>query len=110
MLGAYVSSVLAAGGNPGPARFVFHQRASAPAVALLFALLALPLALAIESGGALARQALQGVLWIALFLFLREAAGSGLGKSGGPVALWLPWGTVGAFLAFTTVRLARAPR
>jgi lipopolysaccharide export LptBFGC system permease protein LptF len=110
MLGDYVSSVLAAGGSPGPARFAFHLRASAPALALLFALLALPLALAIESGGALARQALQGVLWIALFLFLRDAAGSGLAKSGGPAALWLPWGTVGAFLAFATIRFARAPR
>ena len=109
MLGDYVSSMLAADGSPGPARWAFHQRASAPALALLFALLALPLALAIESDNALARHALQGVLWIALFLFLRNAAG-GIASSGGPAAVWLPWALVGSFLAFASVRLARTPR
>jgi lipopolysaccharide export LptBFGC system permease protein LptF len=108
-LGAYVSAVLEAGGSPGPARFLFHQRASAPALALLFAMLAVPLALSIETTRALARRALQGVLWVALFLFLRDAAG-GIAKSGGPAAVWLPWATVGSFLAFASVRLARAPR
>ena len=109
MLADYVSSVRATGGSPGPARFAFHQRASALTLALLFALLALPLALAVEADGALARHALQGVLWIALFLFLRAAAG-GFAKSGGPSAVWLPWATVGTFLAFGAFRLARTPR
>jgi lipopolysaccharide export system permease protein len=109
MLGDYIGSVLAAGGSPGPARLAFHQRASAPLLALLFALLALPLALALESDRVLARQAFKGVLWIALVLFLRGAAGS-LARSGGPAALWLPWATVGSFLAFATIRLARTPR
>jgi lipopolysaccharide export LptBFGC system permease protein LptF len=108
-LGDYVSAVLAAGGSPGPARFVFHQRASAPALALLFALLAVPLALSIETTGALARRALQGVLWVALFLFLRDA-GSGIAQAGGPPAVWLPWTTVAAFFALATVRLIRSPR
>ena len=108
-LGAYVTAVLAAGGSPGPARFVFHQRASAPALAFLFALLAVPLALSIETTSALARRALQGVLWVALLLFLRDAAGS-IAKAGGPAAVWLPWATVGSFLVFATVRLARTPR
>jgi len=108
-LGDYVSAVLSAGGSPGPARFLFHQRASAPALAFLFALLAVPLALSIESTGALARRALQGVLWIGLFLFLRDAAGS-VASQGGNAAVWLPWALVVSFLGIATFRLARSPR
>jgi lipopolysaccharide export LptBFGC system permease protein LptF len=108
-LGEYVGSVLAAGGSPGPARFAFHQRASAPALALLFALLAVPLALAVESGGTLARRALQGVLWVGACLFLRDAAGGfvGLGET---AALWLPWSLLAFLLAIAGWRLARTPR
>jgi lipopolysaccharide export LptBFGC system permease protein LptF len=108
-LGDYVSAVLAAGGSPGPARFAFHQRASAPALALLFAALAVPLAIGIETGGALARRALEGVLWVGLFLMLRDAGG-GFAGAGGPAAVALPWSLVGAFALLTTLRLARAPR
>jgi len=108
-LGDYVSAVIAAGGSPGPARFAFHQRASAPALSFLFALLAVPLALSIETTGALARRALQGVLWVALFMFLRDAAGT-FAKSGGSAAVWLPWATMGSFFLLTSVRLARTPR
>jgi lipopolysaccharide export LptBFGC system permease protein LptF len=108
-LGDYVSAVLAAGGSPGPARFAYHQRASAPAVALLFALLAVPLALSIETSAALARRALHGVVWIAVFLFLRDGAGS-FAQTGGPAALWLPWTTLGLFFALAGIQLVRAPR
>jgi lipopolysaccharide export LptBFGC system permease protein LptF len=108
-LGDYVGAVLAAGGSPGPARFVFHQRASAPALCLLFALLAVPLALAIESSSALAQRALQGVLWVALFLFLRDAVG-GVAQAGGAPALWLPWGLVALFFALAGAQLVRSPR
>jgi hypothetical protein len=52
-------------------------------------MLAIPLALSVESGGGLALRALQGVLWIAGFLFLRDAAG-GFARAGGAAALWLP--------------------
>lgn len=108
-LGDYVSAVLAAGGSPGPARFAFHQRASAPALCLLFALLAVPLALGVETGGALAQRALQGVLWVAAFLFLRDGVGS-VAEAGGPPAVWLPWATVALFFALATLQLARSPR
>jgi lipopolysaccharide export LptBFGC system permease protein LptF len=108
-LGDYVSAVLSAGGSPGPARFAFHQRASAPALCLLFALLAVPLALTVETGGALAQRALQGVAWVALFLFLRDGA-RGFTQTGGPPAMWLPWAVLALFFALATVQLARAPR
>jgi lipopolysaccharide export LptBFGC system permease protein LptF len=108
-LGDYVSAVLAAGGSPGPARFVFHQRASAPPLALLFALLAVPLALSIETTGALARRALQGVLWVGLVLFLRDAAG-GVAQAGGSSAVWLPWATLAGFTLLAGVRLVFSPR
>jgi len=108
-LGAYVSAVLAAGGRPGPARFAFHQRASAPALTLLFAMLAVPLALSIETTSALAARALQGVLWVALFLFLRDAAG-GVVNTGGSSAVSLPWAIVATFFLLAGVRLIRSPR
>jgi lipopolysaccharide export LptBFGC system permease protein LptF len=108
-LGDYVSAVLAAGGSPGPARFVYHQRASAPALALLFALLAVPLAVRVDTSAALARRALEGVVWITVFIFLRDGAGS-FAQAGGPAALWLPWATLGLFFAVAAVQLFRAPR
>jgi lipopolysaccharide export LptBFGC system permease protein LptF len=108
-LGDYVSAVLTAGGKPGPARFAFHQRASAPGLGLLFAVLAVPLALAIETTGALARRALQGVLWLGGFLFLREGIAT-FSQAGNTAAAWLPWALLGSFFAIGGIRLARAPR
>ena len=108
LLGDYVSSVLTVG-RPGPARAAFHQRASAPGVPLLFALLAIPLALSLEGGGGIAFRALLGVLWVAGFLFLRILAGT-FGKSGGAAAVWMPWSLLGIFLSVASLRLARTPR
>ena len=108
-LAEYVSSVLELGGSPGPARLVLHERATAPVLAFLLAALAVPLALGIERSGGLALPAFQGVLLVAALLFARGAGGA-LGQSGGPLAVWLPWGTLGLFLAFAGVQLARSPR
>jgi lipopolysaccharide export LptBFGC system permease protein LptF len=108
-LGDYVSAVLGAGGSPGPARFVYHQRASAPALALLFALLAVPLAISIDTSAALARRALQGVVWIAAFIFLRDGAAS-FAQAGGPAAVWLPWSVLALFVTLAAVQLYRSPR
>jgi hypothetical protein len=52
-----------------------------------------PLALSVETGGALAQRALQGVLWVAAFLFLRDTADA-----------------VALFFALATLQLIRAPR
>jgi lipopolysaccharide export LptBFGC system permease protein LptF len=108
-LGDYVSAVLAAGGSPGPARFVYHERASEPALALLFALLAVPLAIRVDTSAALARRALQGVVWVTVFIFLRDGSAS-FAQTGGPAALWLPWSVVGVFFALATIQLLRSPR
>jgi lipopolysaccharide export LptBFGC system permease protein LptF len=108
-LADYVSAVMAQGGSPGPARMVLHERASAPALALLLALIAVPLALGIERSGGLALPAFQGVLLVGAFLFAR-GAGAALAESGGPLAVWVPWGTLAAFLAFAGFELARTPR
>jgi lipopolysaccharide export LptBFGC system permease protein LptF len=88
---------------------VLHERATAPALVLLFAALAVPLALGIERSGGLALPALQGVLLVAAFMFAR-GAGAALAQTGGPLAVWLPWGTVALFLAFAGAQLARSPR
>lgn len=108
-LSEYVSAVMEMGGSPGPARMVLHERATAPALALLLAAIAVPLALGIERSGGLAFPAFQGVLLVAAFLFVRGAGGV-LAQSGGPLAVWLPWGTLAAFFAFASVQLARSPR
>jgi lipopolysaccharide export LptBFGC system permease protein LptF len=108
-LAEYVGSVMEIGGSPGPARMVLHERATAPALVLLFAALAVPLALGIERSGGLALPALQGVLLVAAFMFAR-GAGAALAQTGGPLAVWLPWGTVALFLAFAGAQLARSPR
>jgi lipopolysaccharide export LptBFGC system permease protein LptF len=97
------------GGSPGPARALLHERATAPALALLLAAIAVPLALRIERSGGLAFPAFQGVLLVAAFLFVR-GAGAALAPTGGPLAVWLPWGTLALFLAFAGVQLARSPR
>jgi hypothetical protein len=49
------------------------------------------------------------VLLVAAFLFVRGAGGV-LGQAGGPLAVWLPWGTLALFLAFASVQLVRSPR
>ena len=108
-LAEYVGSVLELGGSPGPARLVLHERATAPALALLLAAIAVPLALSIERSGGLAFPAFQGVLLVAAFLFVR-GAGAALAPTGGPLAVWLPWGTLALFLVFAGVQLVRSPR
>ncbi len=108
-LSEYVSAVLADGGNPGRARTLLHSRLTIPFLVLLFALLAVPLALTVEQTRSLARPALQGVGILFVFLLMREY-GASFGSRGELSAALAPWLTLLVFFAFGTWRLSRVPQ
>ncbi len=91
------------------AELLLHQRVTEPLCSLLFALLALPLALRAEQIGSLARPALQGVLVLFLFYTAREYGGT-LATQGVLEAAPTTWGVIALFAAYGALRLARAPR
>jgi lipopolysaccharide export system permease protein len=105
---SYVASVLEDGGNPRRARAHMHERLTRPLLVVLFALLAVPLALRVEQTRSLAMPALQGVILLFLFLLLREY-GPNLAPGGDAVAV-VPWAVVGLFMAYGTWRLVRVPQ
>jgi lipopolysaccharide export system permease protein len=73
------------------ARSLLHQRLSGPLLSLLFALLAVPLALRVESTRSLALPALEGVVTLFLFLLVREygANFSSVSTTAASAAPWL---------------------
>jgi lipopolysaccharide export system permease protein len=105
----YVGAVLAAGGNPGPARSALHNRLTVPFLVILFTLLAVPLALSVEQSRSLARPALQGVAILFLLLLARES-GQGLVVNTNHAAALLPWTVLAIFFFWGAYRLQRVPR
>ena len=105
-LAEYVGDVLSEGGNPGRARALLHSRLTIPFLVLLFAMLAVPLALMVEQTKSLAMPALQGVAVIFIFLILREYSAS-FGARGVLSAALAPWMTLGVFFAYGGWRLSR---
>jgi len=105
----YVGAVLSAGGNPGPARSALHSRLTVPFLVILFALLAVPLALSVEQSRSLARPALQGVAVLFVFLLAREY-GQGLVVHTNRAAAVVPWAIIALFFLWGTYRLRRVPR
>jgi lipopolysaccharide export LptBFGC system permease protein LptF len=85
-----------------------HERLTRPLLVVLFALLALPLALRVEQTRSLALPALQGVILLFLFLLLREY-GPNLAPGGGAVAV-APWAVIALFMGYGTWRLLRVPQ
>ncbi|MDJ0789633.1 MAG: LptF/LptG family permease [Myxococcota bacterium] len=108
-LSDYVTAVLADGGNPGRARALLHSRLTVPFLVILFALLAVPLALDVERTRSLAMPALQGVGVLFIFLLVREYSAS-FGARGELSAALAPWLTIALFFAFGSWRLARVPQ
>lgn len=108
-LAAYVRSVLASGGDPGRAREALHERLTTPLLVIVFALLAIPLALTVEQTRSLALPALQGVILLFLLLSLREYGGA-LAPALAVPAVAVPWIVVGVFSGYGAWRLARTPR
>jgi len=88
------------------ARSLLHQRLTGPLLVLLFALLAVPLALRVEQTRSLALPALQGVVILFLFLLLREY-GSGFAGSSASAASLAPWLILLTFAGLGGLQLTR---
>ena len=88
---------------------VVHDRLSAPLTALVFALLALPLALRAERSRNLAAPAAQGVLILFVFLMAREY-GTTFAAGGDLPAAAATWVTLALFTGFGLWQLARVER
>lgn len=108
-LAGHVGNVLANGGNPGRARSVLHARLTGPLMAILFALLALPLALSVEQTRSLAMPALHGVALLFVFITAREY-GANFSTGGALSAALVPWMVFGVFFAYGAWQLVRVPR
>lgn len=108
-LSEYVGAVLEDGGDPGRARSELHTRLTGPLLAVLFAVLALPLALRVELTRNLALPALQGVGVLFVFLLAREY-GLSFSRHGALSAALVPWAVLAVFFAWGGFQLSRVPR
>jgi len=110
-LADYVGASLAAGGRPTRARVALHARLSLPFLAVLFTLLAIPLALSVEQTRSLALPLLRGIAVIFVFLLLRDYGNDVVARAGDiRSALWIPWLTIGLFFGYGSWQLVRQPR
>lgn len=104
----YIEARAREGRDPTRYRAMLHARLADPLSVLLFALLAIPLGLAVERTRSLALCALQGIAVVGAFYTIRTLASmlaaGGLGPPGGPWILLAGFGGLGAW------RFARVPR
>jgi lipopolysaccharide export LptBFGC system permease protein LptF len=108
-LARYVISVRGSGNRAPNAEKLLSERLSSTILVVLFALLAVPLALRVEQTQSIAFPAVQAALILFVFLMAQEyvptfASGGSLPA---PVA---PWLVIALFLIFGTWRLSRVPR
>lgn len=97
------------GGEVRRFRALLHERLSDPITVLLFAWLAIPLALRVEQTRSLATPALQGVVLIVAFFFAKSL-GSTLASQGAAPAALTPWAILMSFAAFAAWQLRQVPR
>ena len=88
------------------ARSLLHQRLTGPLLVLLFALLAVPLALRVEQTRSLALPALEGVVVLFAFLLFREY-GASFASASAPAATVAPWAILLAFAGLGAFQLSR---
>jgi lipopolysaccharide export system permease protein len=88
------------------ARSLLHQRLTGPLLVLLFALLAVPLALRVEQTRSLALPALEGVVILFFFLLLREY-GASFSAASPTASAVAPWAILAAFSALGAFQLTR---
>ena len=88
------------------ARSLLHQRLTSPLLVLLFALLAVPLALRVERTRSLALPALEGVAVLFAFLLAREY-GASFTAASASAAGTAPWAILLAFAALGAFQLSR---
>jgi len=107
-LAAYIDAMGRMGRDPTRFRGLFHARLAEPASVLLFALLAVPVALGVERTRSLAGAALQGIALVALFYALQSTTQI-LTAGGIAAAVGAPWLLLGLFGSFGAWRLLRTP-
>jgi LPS export ABC transporter permease LptG len=88
------------------ARSLLHQRLTGPLLVLLFALLAVPLALRVERTRSLALPALEGVVVLFAFLLAREY-GASFSSASAAAAVAAPWAILLAFAGLGAFQLSR---
>jgi lipopolysaccharide export system permease protein len=89
-------------------RALFHSRLAEPLTVLLFALLAIPIGMAVEQSRSLAVAALQGVAIIAIFYGVLTTTAI-MAAGGIAAAIPSPWILLALFGGYGAWRLARAP-
>lgn len=90
-------------------RTLLHERLSDPVTVLLFAWLAIPLGLQVEQRRSLAAPALQGVVLLVVFFFVRNL-GTTLSAEGVTPSAVTPWGILSAFAVWGALQVRRSPR
>lgn len=105
----YIRARVDEGQDPERYRGMVNRRIADALTVAVFALIAVPLGLAIERTRSLAAAAVAGIVVLALFYTARTAAtiltADGIGS-----AVSAPWLVLGAFAGFGAAQLARVPR
>ena len=104
----YIGAMAREGRSATRYRALFHSRLAEPLTVLLFALLAIPIGLAVEQSRSLAVAALHGVAIVGVFYGALTTTAI-MAASGFAAAIPSPWILLGLFGGYGAWRLARAP-
>jgi len=104
----YIDAMVREGRNATRYRALFHGRLAEPATVLLFALLAIPLALAVEHSRSLATAGLQGIATVGIYYGALMTA-TMVATSGISAAVPGPWILLTIFGGYGAWRFARVP-
>ncbi len=105
----YIAALTLEGRDAIPYRAMLHSRLAEPVTVLLFALLGIPLGLAVEQTRSVGSAALQGIAVMGVYYTVRSVASAYAG-SGLFLATTAPWLLLTAFGGYGAWRCARVPR
>jgi LPS export ABC transporter permease LptG len=104
----YIEALKSAGRDATRYRALFHARLADPVSVLVFALLGVPLGLAVERSRSLATAAIQGIAVLGAFYTLQTAAAV-VASGGVAAAIPAPWILLALFAIWGTWRFFRVP-
>jgi lipopolysaccharide export LptBFGC system permease protein LptF len=108
-LGKYIEAQIREGRDATRFLALYHSRLAEPLTVVLFALLAIPLALAVERSRSLAASALYGIVILGVFYTSRTTADM-FAASGFASTIVSPWVILAAFGGYGVWQLYRIPR
>jgi lipopolysaccharide export LptBFGC system permease protein LptF len=108
-LGRYIEAQIRDGRDATRFQALYQSRLAEPLSVLLFALLAIPLALAAEQTRSLAASALYGIVLLGIFYTSRTTADM-FAASGFASAIASPWVILTSFAGYGVWQLHRVPR